>query len=538
MIDSFKSSFTKLSCSAYLFRLVAIVLLLDLFVFTLAAMLLFQNRIRFQERATNAAQNLSQVLEQNISSTINKCDLALLTTSIEAEQQLATGSIDMMALNAYIARLYSQQPDLDSLRVADRQGTILYGINVKPGARISIADRDFFTRLRDDPKTGLVISKPVVGRISGKWVIILARRLNNTKGNFAGVVYAAITLEHFKKMFAALDLGSRGAISIRELDLSLVVRYPEPSGGGSSIGSKTVSNEFMEALRSHPDFGNFIAPTWLDQINRINFYRRISTYPGYVIVGLATEDYLAGWRNEALKILLLVTLFVLTTLVASSLSYRAWKRQKDSLEKLEESERKYQLLFENMTTGFALHEMVYDDLGSPVDYRFLEVNPAFEKLMGVTASSIIGKSVKEVMPNTELFMIEQYGIVARAGAPLSYQNYSQGSGKSYDVSVFSPGKDLFAVIIADITRSLETLRETEEWNSTILNAAVDGIVTIDEECVIISANAATEKIFGYSLAELLGVNVDILMPEPFHSEHDSYVQNYVITGHSRIIGIG
>ncbi len=115
-----------------------------------------------------------------------------------------------------------------------------------------------------------------------------------------------------------------------------------------------------------------------------------------------------------------------------------------------DSERKYRLLFENMTSGFALHEMVYDN-GNPVDYRYIDVNPAFEKLTGAKKSDLIGHTVKEIMPHTEQYWIDTYGNVTQTGIPISYENYSQEIGKHFDVWAFSPEPNKFAVVFTDVT---------------------------------------------------------------------------------------
>jgi PAS domain S-box-containing protein len=118
---------------------------------------------------------------------------------------------------------------------------------------------------------------------------------------------------------------------------------------------------------------------------------------------------------------------------------------------LRDSERQFQQLFESMTSGFAVHELIRDDAGIPYDYRFLKVNPAFETITGLKADTVIGKTVRQVLPQVEPVWIERYGSVVTTGNPISFENYSKALDRHYQVIAYRPEPEHFAVIINDIT---------------------------------------------------------------------------------------
>ena len=87
-------------------------------------------------------------------------------------------------------------------------------------------------------------------------------------------------------------------------------------------------------------------------------------------------------------------------------------------------------------------------------------------------------------------------------------------------------------------QALSSLRESETRYKTVLETVVDGIIIIDEKGHIASFNPAAERIFGYHHEEVIGQNIYMLMPEPYHSQHDDYLAHYLHSGEARIIGIG
>ncbi len=125
--------------------------------------------------------------------------------------------------------------------------------------------------------------------------------------------------------------------------------------------------------------------------------------------------------------------------------------RKQSEEALRISEARYRELFNSMIDGFALHEIICNADGKPVNYRFLEVNPAFERLTGLRAENVIGKTAREVLPKTENYWIEVYGNVALTGRSTFYENYSGDLGRYLEVSVYCPRPGQFALIMVDIT---------------------------------------------------------------------------------------
>ncbi len=84
----------------------------------------------------------------------------------------------------------------------------------------------------------------------------------------------------------------------------------------------------------------------------------------------------------------------------------------------------------------------------------------------------------------------------------------------------------------------DALQASEQRAAAIVETAVNAIITIDENCIIETANSATERLFGYKRNEIVGRNISMLMPQPYRDRHDGYVRNYLSTGVKRIIGIG
>ena len=184
--------------------------------------------------------------------------------------------------------------------------------------------------------------------------------------------------------------------------------------------------------------------------------------------------------------------------------------------------------------------------------RIETLNPAAERLFGYSRSEILGRNVNILMPAP--YHEEHDGYLQRylaTGAKRIIGIGREVTALRKDGSTFPihlsvgemsvGGERRFTGIIHDLTSRLELesqLRDSEARWRAIVESAVDAIVLIDARGHIEAFNPAAEGLFGYSVAEVTGQNVTVLMPSPYREEHDAYLERYLTTGVKRIIGIG
>ena len=148
-------------------------------------------------------------------------------------------------------------------------------------------------------------------------------------------------------------------------------------------------------------------------------------------------------------------------------------KRKQAEEELRQSEKKFRSLFKSMLNGFALHKIVLDENGTPIDYVFIDTNVAFEKMTGLKRKDSIGRRVTEVLPGIEkdpVDWIGKYGKVALSGEEIRFENYSEILGKWFSVYAYCPIKDHFVAIFEDITERKKMEEEKEKLENQLRQA--------------------------------------------------------------------
>ena len=180
-------------------------------------------------------------------------------------------------------------------------------------------------------------------------------------------------------------------------------------------------------------------------------------------------------------------------------------------EALRTSEERYRLLFEHATEGIALHQIILDDAGVPVDYRFLAANPAFERHTELVVADLVGRTAREVLPGIEdSGLIETYGAVALTGEPAHLTEYVAVLKRHFEIAAFrvEPGK--FATVFVDITGRKRAEELLYRYQLLAAEARDIFLFVRGADGAIVEANAAAETAYGYSREELLRLTIDDL----------------------------
>jgi len=368
---------------------------LNLLVISLSCLSLLRSRGQYTEKAVITVTNLTQVLEQNLTGIISKADMGLKGLTNELERQLAAKQTDLMEIQDHIAVIRRSFPEIKGIRVIDSKGDTIYGMPSGMPA-VNVSEREYFQKAKSASTEDLIISKPLFGKIDRIWLINLARRINNPDGSFAGVAYVSLPLQAISKLFSAVNVGEHGYFSLRDAqDLSLIVRYPEPDKIGSAVGSNNISQVFIKIWQTGASSGTYVASAGDARLRTWSF-RKSHNGRYFIFAGLAKEDYLADWNQEALHTSVFLILFFLLTVLAGYVFCRNWKKSQAAEAAIRETEKRFKIIFDESPNIIALQE--------PETGAYIDVNQSFCEIRQTTKEELIGKTPDElgIMSSAEI----------------------------------------------------------------------------------------------------------------------------------------
>ncbi|WP_287665584.1 ATP-binding protein [Accumulibacter sp.] len=412
---------------------------------------------------------------------------------------------------------------------------------------VNFSDKDFLVGALMEGRS--TIGRPITGKTLRAPVLVMAVPIRNGRGQVIGALSGVtnLSLPSFLDQITASSYGKTGGYLLVAPQFRLIVTATDKRRVMETLPAPGINPIIDRFIDGYEGSAVIVNPLGVEVLTSD---KGVPAAGWIVSVNLPTAEAFAPIEDMQQRVLLAT---VILTLLAGSLTWWILSRQfspmlaaartlsamseelqplqplpilrqdevgelvegfnhlLDTLEQretaLRESEAGYRTLFREMLSGFALHEILCDDEGKPVDYRFLAINPAFTRMTGLKAEDLVGRTVLEVMPATEKYWIEIYGKVALTGEPAFFENYATELQRYFEVTAFRPAPNQFACSFSDITerkRAEMLLRDEGQHFRNLANGGSTLIWTSGPDKLCSYFNEPWLKFTGRALEQELG----------------------------------
>lgn len=333
-----------------------------------------------EKQAQSEVETLSRVLEEHALAIMQQVDLVLHDVQSHVHPndmrlRYMSGDASGRKFHALLKSHLDNVPELSLFHLINANGEHIHSsLAVLPD--VTLADRPYFQRQKNDARAGLVISTPIISRVTGNLTLILSRRINFEDNSFAGTVQASLDMKYFQHFYHSLNLGKHGMVALYDKTLNLAARYP-PSEKDMGKISSLDAGLFIQNGISH---ATYHSTSSLDGVKRIESFRQVGNLPLYVFAGIAEDDYLAEWRRHAWQYGFGLVIFSLMLIMIG-------KRQRLAEAALLKSENRFRNALEHAAIGMALV--------SP-DGKFVQVNHAFCDLVGYEQEELLNLNLEAI----------------------------------------------------------------------------------------------------------------------------------------------
>jgi len=285
----------------------------------------YKNQVRSAEENVS---NLSLSLENFLDVHFSVADRVLRVAAEDYKNAAASGA--EADLSTMLGNLEHLLPNVSGVRASDARGNVVYGASLPSGRILNVSHRKFFAEARA-AQGDVVLGLPVKSRVSGNWVIPMARALRRMDGSFAGVVYINTDVASLVDIFRKVHAGDRGTIAMFDDRRRIYVRLPRLEWDQDEMEVRFDAPETRRAIAEGSSSAVYSAISSVDGLPRIVGFRRTGSYPLFILVSLSKEEVLTGWRQDVRNN---VVFFVLIILVGGGLYAalrRSWHERDETL---------------------------------------------------------------------------------------------------------------------------------------------------------------------------------------------------------------
>ena len=280
--------------------------------------------------------NYARTFEEHTIRTLDGLDQIALSLKYQVEKEKKIPDLPRLVREGRFA----EQPFV-LLSIQNETGDVIASSQV-PFISANLNDREHFQVHKEADSGALFISKPVLGRVSGKWSIQLTRRVNKPDGSFGGIVVVSADPAYFAGYYKQINLGAGSSIALIGRDGFVRVRQ---TGENIGMGDDFRQTQLIKAL-SVSDAGKFRVAAQADGVVRLYSYRAVNRYPLVVVAGLSEADVLQEFNQRIVSYYWVCGTITLSVILFFGAIIFSIVRRKRIEEMLQESEERYRQLFE------------------------------------------------------------------------------------------------------------------------------------------------------------------------------------------------
>jgi PAS domain S-box-containing protein len=493
---------------------------------------LYRSRTIARELRQN--DNLARVLAVEVTRTMRAAEITL--DEMAAEYRRLGAEFHLVD---YAKRRNLERDQVNALSVIDQNGDMVL-VSIPGAPAFNFSDRPLHREHSQNAGSEMLISPPTLGTVTGKWTIYLSRRLDRPDGSFGGSVAYGLDAGHMASIFRTLNLGQDSNVALIGRDG--IIRARETPGNpnpGQNVADGPMFTEDLQRSSS----GNFIRRARRDGVVRLSSYVALDAYPLIVLVGTSMDSVLEGFRSDRVKYVSVGAIATAVVLLFGLFSLRLIRRFEKLNEARLENEERYALV------ETAVHDGVFDwDLLSGRTY----FSPQLKSLLGYEHDQLGDRvSVYDYLhPDDHARAREELTAHFKTGKPYGSILRLRHKGGEYlwfqvkGAALRNTGGRAHRMIgsISDITEKKmieDKLAETEARVSSMIDSAMDAIVTVDDTMRIVAFNLSATRLFRCAASEAIGRPLDRFIPTRYRAAHAGQMRDFARSGLTmRIMGQG
>jgi diguanylate cyclase (GGDEF)-like protein len=413
--------------------------------------------------AVSETGNIASVLAGQLSRSLKSIDTVLLEIKRSVEAQgiespsAFQAAIERRAFPEMLAKYLAGLPQVFSIAIADSEGQIVVSTAGWTATRFNVAGRDFFWKARDRRDGQMTASIPAVNRINDKQTIVFSRRLEDSKGEFVGIVLAGVNTKYFEDIYGAIQSVHSLIFTLLNPDGVILFRHP----GGADAAGKELSNKAIWLDAVSKGDGGFRVFGQADGNIRYVSIRKVPEYPLIVDISVTEITALGIWQQRAAAIGLGSAIFLLLSVYLLRAITRQVRLLSNSQASLAQKSQQLDAALNNMSQGVAMFDgrqrLIISNTQLAKIYRLTpeQAKPGTSFRAILEARAAVG-SVPRDVPN---FVTESLDQVSKVG--LSHSLYELRDGRTVAVSIQAMDNGGWVSIHQDITAQKRIEAELE-----------------------------------------------------------------------------